>query len=74
MRLMVFFDARYPRRAWPVLSEYIVRRANVMHTLAAIALGLWAYRGAIERYDDVVSSAAAPGGVCPAAKLSVFLH
>src|SRR5262249_41929582 len=23
MRLMLFFDGRYPRRAWPVLAEYI---------------------------------------------------
>src|SRR5215831_19269256 len=22
-RLMLFFDGRYPRRAWPVLAEYI---------------------------------------------------
>src|SRR5262245_63818664 len=27
MRLMLFFDGRYPRRAWPVLAEYI--RPNV---------------------------------------------
>ena len=23
IRLMLFFDGRYPRRAWPVLAEYI---------------------------------------------------
>src|ERR1700747_3551961 len=23
MRMMLFFDGRYPRRAWPVLAEYI---------------------------------------------------
>ena len=27
MRLMLFFDGRYPRRTWPVLAEYI--RPNV---------------------------------------------
>src|SRR5467141_2919680 len=27
MRLMLFFDGRYPKRAWPVLAEYI--RPNV---------------------------------------------
>src|SRR5205823_6918549 len=27
MRWMLFFDGRYPRRAWPVLAEYI--RPNV---------------------------------------------
>jgi Na+/H+-dicarboxylate symporter len=27
LRLMLFFDGRYPRRTWPVLAEYI--RPNV---------------------------------------------